>query len=88
MSNQFRGFCFDKHGFYTPGVTLNGVTEVIQYCKLQGPLHYEVRITDFTENDTVMQVIDSIVVWPEEMQKIHVDYLPSAEDIERMEQKK
>lgn len=68
----FKGFCFDKTGRYTPAVTLKGTQAVMNYCKLQGELHYEVRITDETENDTVMQVINGFVVWPENIKGMHI----------------
>ncbi|MCX7988890.1 MAG: hypothetical protein N2647_05550 [Thermodesulfovibrio sp.] len=79
MDNTYRGFCFDKNGYHTPGVTLNGVPGVIGYCKLNGLLQYEVRITDIKEEDTVMQVIEGIVVWPEELKGKHVSELPIPE---------
>ena len=71
----YKGFCFDEEGRYTPAVTLKNVQEVINYCKLQGMSHYEIRITDYSEDDIIMQVIDGLVVWPENIKGLRISKL-------------
>lgn len=70
--DMFKGFCFDNKGYHTPVVSLNTIEEVIRYCKLQGSLQHEVRITDSLEEGTVMQVIESVFTWPEQLKGIHI----------------
>jgi len=76
MKDTFKGYCFDKNGFHTPAVILNDVPAVISYCKSHGDLQYEVRITDYMGNSIVMQVIEGVVVWPNELKGRSVKDLP------------
>jgi hypothetical protein len=66
MNEYYKGFCFDKSGWHTPEVVLMDVPEIINYCALQSIFFHEIRITDHYAEDTVFQVIDGIIQWPEE----------------------
>ena len=81
MSSEFKGFCFNKEGYHTPTVILNDVPAVFDYCKLHGCLQYEVRITDYSEDYIVMQVINGIVVWPESLYGKHISEISTETEI-------